>query len=99
MIVKFHSSASADLTLLGDVAIELLKIMGHSGTVPSAFQPQDLPNALAKLEKAVAASKINEVEQDPDEEFVPGLAQRALPVINMLKKAIEANADVMWESR
>lgn len=99
MIVKFHSSASADLTLLGDVAVALLKIMGHSGTVPGAFQPQDLPNALAKLEKAVAASKENEVDQDPDEEFEPGLSQRALPVINMLKKAIEANADVMWDRR
>lgn len=99
MIVKFHSSASADLTLFGEVATDMLKIMGHSGTIPGAFQSQDLPNALAKLEKAVAASKADDAVQVPDEEFKPGLSQRALPVINLLKKAIEANADVMWDER
>lgn len=98
MLVKFHSSASADLTLFGDIAKEILNIMGHSGAIPGAFQPQDLPNALAKLEKAAAASKPNDDIQDPDEDFTPGLSQRALPVINMLKKAIEANADVMWDN-
>ena len=98
MIVTFSSPAHADITMFGDVAISLLKIMGHSGTVPSAFNPKDLPAALAKLEQAVAESKASEQQPDPDAEFKPGLSQRALPLIGLLKAAIAHNADVMWDS-
>lgn len=99
MIVTFTSRAHADITMLGDVARQLLKIMGHTGTVPSALMPEDLPAALARLEAAVAASKAAEQSPDPNEdEFKPGLAQRALPIISLLKAAIAANETVMWDS-
>lgn len=98
MIVTFSTKAYANITMLGDVAKNMLKIMGHSGTVPGAFQPQDLPTALANLQQAVDSSKA--AEQDPkDGEFKPGLSQRALPLINLLKAAIDANADVMWDGK
>lgn len=98
MIITFSSKAYANITMMGDVANNMLKIMGHSGTIPGAFQPQDLPMALANLQKAVDSSKA--AEQDPkDGEFKPGLSQRALPLINLLKAAIESNADVMWDGK
>lgn len=98
MIVTFSTKAYADITMFGDVAKDMLKIMGHSGTIPGAFQPQDLPSALSNLQKAVDSSKA--AEQDPqDGEFKPGLSQRALPLINLLNAAIDANADVMWEGK
>lgn len=97
MLVTFSSPAHADITMFGDVAQQMLKIMGHSGTVPSAFNPEDLPSALAKLENAVNESKAAEQQPDPDAEFKPGLAQRALPLISLLKAAIEQNKDVMWQ--
>ncbi|MCB2427704.1 DUF1840 domain-containing protein [Methylophaga pinxianii] len=98
MIVTFSTKAYADITMFGDVAKNMLKIMGHSGTIPGAFQPQDLPSALSHLQKAVDSSKA--AEQDPQEgEFKPGLSQRALPLINLLKAAIDANADVMWDGK
>lgn len=98
MIVTFSTKAYADITMFGDVAKDMLKIMGHSGTIPGAFQPQDLPSALSNLQKAVDSSKA--AEQDPqDGEFKPGLSQRALPLINLLNAAINANADVMWDGK
>tara|TARA_R110000824_G_C14998790_1_gene655996 strand:- start:151 stop:447 length:297 start_codon:yes stop_codon:yes gene_type:complete len=98
MIVTFSTKAYADITMFGDVAKDMLKIMGHSGTIPGAFQPQDLPSALSKLQTAVDSSKA--AEQDPqDGEFKPGLSQRALPLINLLNAAIDANADVMWDGK
>lgn len=98
MIVTFSTKAYADITMFGDVAKDMLKIMGHSGTIPGAFQPQDLPSALSNLQKAVDSSKA--AEQDPqDGEFKPGLSQRALPLINLLTAAIDANADVMWDGK
>ncbi len=37
MIVTFRSKAHADIIMFGDIAIKLLKLMGHSGTVPGAL--------------------------------------------------------------
>jgi hypothetical protein len=98
MLVTFTSKASADITMFGDVAVQLLRLMGHSGTVPGAMQPVDLAPALAKLEKAVTQSKTEQQSTDPDDEFKPALSQRALPLISLLKAAISQNADVMWRS-
>lgn len=97
MLVTFSSKAHADITMFGDVAQQMLKIMGHSGAVPSALNAQDLPAALANLQKAVADSKAAEQQTDADAEFKPGLSQRALPLINLLKAAIAQNADVIWD--
>lgn len=97
MLVTFSTKAYADIIMFGDVAENMLNIMGHSGAIPGALQPQELPPALAKLQTAVASSE--QAEQDPqDGEFKPGLAQRALPLINLLQAAIAADADVMWDS-
>jgi len=99
MIVTFSSPAHADITMFGDVAISLLKIMGHSGTVPSAMKAEDLPAALVKLETAVANSKAAAQKPDPDAEFEPGLSQRALPLISLIKAAMAADADVIWDKQ
>ncbi|MFV1973803.1 MAG: DUF1840 domain-containing protein, partial [Thiohalobacterales bacterium] len=50
MLVTFTCSAYADITMFGDVAVQLLKMMGHSGTVPGAFRAEDIPVALEKLQ-------------------------------------------------
>jgi len=55
MLVKFDSEAGS-FTMNGDIAVQLLKAMGHSGTVPSAILPRDIPAALARLKAAVDAS-------------------------------------------
>ncbi|AFJ02942.1 protein of unknown function (DUF1840) [Methylophaga frappieri] len=98
MLVKFHTKAYADITMLGDVALTMLKIMGHSGTVPGAIVAADLPAALTRLQTAVQADKKHTAPDDPDAEFQPGLAQRALPLIELISAAISADADVMWDT-
>lgn len=49
MSVTFTTRAYADITMFGDVALTLLKMMGHSGTVPSAILAADVPAALSRL--------------------------------------------------
>ena len=53
MLVTFSCKAYPNITMFGDVAVRLLKMMGHSGTVPSAILAADIPAAVAKLEAAV----------------------------------------------
>lgn len=98
MLITFSSKVHADITMLGDVGEQMLRLMGHSGQIPGAMNPEDLPAALSRLEKAVADSKATEQKTDADAEFKPDLAHRALPLIGLLKAAIKQNADVMWDT-
>jgi len=48
MIIRFTTRTGA-LTMLGESAITLLKLGGHSGSVPGAVLAADLPAFLARL--------------------------------------------------
>ena len=50
MLVTFKSDAYADIMMFGDAAHRLLKMMGHSGTLPSAILAEDVPAALDRRE-------------------------------------------------
>lgn len=101
MLVTFSCPAYADITMFGDVAVRLLKIMGHSGTVPGALLAEDIPAAIERLETAVEADKqahaAEEPEEDEDGEPVVSLPHRALPLVELLKAAEKKECDVMWE--
>jgi hypothetical protein len=87
--------------MFGDVALRLLKLMGHSGTVPGALLAEDVPAALARLQAAIAAEQsLPEAETSDTEDDEPAvtLPHRALPLIELLKAAIKAECDVMWDS-
>jgi hypothetical protein len=57
MLVRFHSKASGNVTMFGDVAAELLRLMGMSGMVPGAVLAPDVPEALRRLAQAVASAE------------------------------------------
>jgi hypothetical protein len=102
MLITFTCSAYADITMFGDVAIQLIKYMGYSGHVPSALMAEDVPAALLKLQAAVEKnSEYNPSQQtsgDMDDEPVITLSHRALPLIELLKAAEKAECNVMWDS-
>jgi len=102
MIVTFSTDAFGDMTMFGDVAVSLLKKMGHSGTVPGAIMADDVPAALAKLTTAIETLKEqqadpNSTSNNDESEPAVSLAKRALPLINLLNAAAEKKTDVMWE--
>jgi hypothetical protein len=101
MLVTFTCKAYADITMFGDVAVHLLKLMGHSGTVPGALKAGDIPAALEHLQRGVESeTKLEATDssdtEDNDEEYV-SLRHRALPLIDLLKAAAQADTDVMWD--
>ena len=57
MLITFSCPAYANITMFGDAAVRLLKLMGHSDTVPGALLAPDVQAALARLEAAVEADK------------------------------------------
>jgi len=101
MLVTFSTPVYADITMFGDVAIRLLKLMGHSGTVPGALLAADVTPALERLRAGVrtqtASSASEEPAEDEDGKPVVSLSHRALPLIELLAAAAKADRDVMWD--
>jgi len=104
MIVRF-STGYGQLTMHGEAALALLRAMGHTGTVPGAILAVDLPEALARLERALEASGNSDptpqadVDDDDEAEREPvvTLRKRALPLQDMLRTAIANDSNLMWE--
>jgi hypothetical protein len=101
MLVTFSCDAHENITMFGNVAQRLLRMMGHSGTIPSALMADDVPDALSRLKAAVGREKAKPVGNlDPDSEEDDGpevsLAHRAIPLIDLLENAAKENCNVMW---
>lgn len=99
MLVKFDSDVGG-LTMFGDIAVKLLKMMGHTGTVPSALLPEDIPAALERLRGALdraepQAQREND-ENDNAREPPVSLKRRAHPLIELLERAAREGCEVMW---
>lgn len=101
MLITFTCKAYADITMFGEVAIQLIKYMGHSGQVPSALSASDVPAALQNLQQAIDANREiippKQASGDMDDEPVITISQRALPLIELLKAAEKAECSVMWD--
>jgi hypothetical protein len=109
VLVTFRTKAHANITMFGDVATALLKLAGLSGTVPTAILARDIPSALATLQAALAhqhalpeTPDVNAAggargasSDDPDAEPAVPLGHRALPLIQLLRAAEAASADVI----
>lgn len=92
MLVTFKTKAYSDITMFGDVAISLLHLMGHSGTIPGAINAEDVPYALERLQAAVSKER-----KTPADEEAVSLATRALPLIELLAAAKKRNCFVSWD--
>ena len=98
MLVTFTTKAYADITMFGDVAVGMLKMMGHSTAVPGAIVAEDVPEALSRITAAIEAEKASEPAEDKNaDEPVVSMANRARSLIDLLAAAAKANTYVMWK--
>ena len=96
MLVTFTTKAYADITMFDDIALALLKMMGHSGSVPGAILAENVPVSLSRLTSAIDAEKKPPPVESTDDTDV-SMAHRALPLIDLFTAAAKAKADVMWK--
>ena len=91
--------------MFGDVAVQLIKMLGASGAIPGAIGAQEIPAAVARLRERLQSSTTTtessttttKTDDDRDSEPPIALATRAVPLIDMLQRAAAADAPVMWE--
>ncbi|EGR3256495.1 DUF1840 domain-containing protein [Vibrio parahaemolyticus] len=106
MLITFRCHSHSNVTMFGDIAIKMIKMMGHSGSVPGSISAQDIPDALSRLTSALAAQEAIEKnnsqakeEDEEQEEQTVSLGRRAFPLIELLKSAIKEECEVMWDSQ
>ncbi|MGB1258393.1 MAG: DUF1840 domain-containing protein [Thiolinea sp.] len=99
-MIRFTSKASASVSMFDKDAAAMLKMMGHSGTIPSAIRTQDVARYLENFENALKAAAEAELpltyEADEDEPPVP-VNRRAFPLLELMRKALAAEENVMWD--
>ena len=104
MLVTFHTKGWSSITMFGDVAVTLLKMAGHTGTVPGALVAGDIRPAIARLKEATACADPNGQSQQnvplilENAGMMPvGLRSPAYPLIELLTAAARQHCDVSWE--
>lgn len=94
MLVTFKTDAHPHIMMFGDIALELLQMMGHSATVPGAILAADIPAALNRLKTAIDLKKA--LPSSTNGASV-SIVHRALPLIDLLSTAAKAESNVIWE--
>ena len=100
MLVRFDSEVGS-VTMFGDIAVTVLKMMGHSGTVPSALLAADIPAALQQLKSGLAMTaddnQVSAGNKQDDKQPPVSLRQRAFPLVELLERAAARGLDITWK--
>ena len=99
MLIKFESRHSGTFSMFDKIAEPLLRMMGMSGNLQGGLREQDIPQALAKLEAALAPYKeaAGTEDEDAEDDQSVGIATHAVPLLQMLRREVEEGGGyVMW---
>jgi len=98
MLIRFKTKAHAGISMFEDVALGMVKMMGHSPNVPGAILAADVPAALSRLKAAIEAGKgSSPVESHDSDAPAVSMTTRASPLIDLLSAAATAGENVMWD--
>jgi hypothetical protein len=109
MVVKFWTRTD-QLVMHGEPAVALLRLGGHTGTVPGAVLAAEVPAFRDRIRQGldvhgdevlppapapepVTRGREDEVRREP----VVNLRLRAVPLLDMLDRAVAHPSDVMWD--
>lgn len=108
-LVVFRSRAAAEIYMFAQTAQQLLNILGCAQTPQGVITPEDLPQAIERLTHAIDASRPQTQAQRVAEDAAQArgepvsasdqtisLAQRAYPLLEMLRAALKRNVAVTW---
>ena len=104
MLVTFRCTSAPSITMFGEHATTLLKLMGQSGVVPGGLVAADVPAAAQRLRAALQGGRASDRAPAPssgegqskEEAAAISLGARAQPLLDFLDRAAKAGADVTW---
>lgn len=105
MLYKFKSKAGADVIMLEAHGDQALQALGREPAAQGIFQSADLPALIARGDAAIAEEQ-QVLDRAAEEARADGrkppprpevmLRQRLWPLLELMRAAQAANADVVW---
>ena len=97
----FKSKADADLMMLDPVGEQILRIIGREPAKQGIVEAAALPGAIAALQHAIATAGADRANHGDDDDAAGGapavgLAQRAWPMLEMMRRSLAEQADIVW---
>jgi Domain of unknown function (DUF1840) len=96
MLYKFKSRATGDLIMLGPQGDQMLRLLGRDPAAQGIIEVAAMKAAIATLQAAITQSEQPAAQEEDDTTAAVGLRQRLWPMVEMLRSAQAANADVVW---
>jgi hypothetical protein len=101
MLVSFKSGACADVMMFGDVAKQMMQIIGKEFGARGVISVEQMPEAIARLKQAVAEDRRlrqgrRDDEDDEQRRERVSIGQRALPLIELLECSLREDKAVTW---
>lgn len=103
MIYKFKSQVAADVIMLQANGDQMLCIIGKEPAPRGIITVDQVPAAIAALDRAIAVHEAAEAKRRDNPGMVVEvegdsvlLRQRAAPFIDLLKTSAQAGKDVVW---
>jgi len=107
MLVAFQSGAMPDVLMTRELAQYLLCIAGKRLDRPGVIEHGELARAISRIERAISDEEKAELLEDalscaapnPLREHGSEFAQRAWPLLDMMRRADRQHADIVWGCR
>lgn len=104
MLYKFKTKAAGDLIMLEPDGRRLLEIIGKDPGPTGIILPEQMAAALAALDQAIALEEARQREADEAAQAEGrvsarppvSLRQRAVPMMDMLRRAAKGQHDITW---
>jgi hypothetical protein len=100
---RFKSKADGDLLMMDPVGDQILRIVGREPAAKGIIEVDALPQAIRALEEAIAAAELarrdaRRADDDDDDSGAEaiGLAQRAWPMLEMMRRSLAERSDIVW---
>jgi hypothetical protein len=95
-LYKFKSRNTGDVIMLEPDGRRLLEIIGEQPGPKGIIQPTQMAAAVVAIEAAIRAEELGNKEAGilPGED--PGLRQRSMPFIDMLRRNLKSGDYVVW---
>ncbi|HEX8989045.1 MAG TPA: DUF1840 domain-containing protein [Rhodocyclaceae bacterium] len=101
-MITFRSEVGPDIMMFNDVAHQMMQLMGKEQTDRGVVTVEQLPGSIARLKTAAALDKaqhgdpLNDEDEESEAARPVGLAQRAVPLIELLEISLARQKPVTW---
>lgn len=99
MLITFKTKSYANITMLGDIGLKMLKMMDYGIGVPGGIIAENVGSALENLKQGLVnmPDQVVTAKQEEDDQPVVSIHTRAVPLLALLQSAVDNDNQVRWE--